>query len=127
MFYNTNSFCSLADYIAAANHRLDGPKEQTPAPLQDSSVISQTSGNQLSAAQASQFSSNPNHNPTAEALMAQNVVPVDTSEVDALLEKFKSEVEVCQKACTCLSTWCHHYIYTCMSVQLSKWIYHEPQ
>ena len=119
MFYGTNSFYSLADYIAAANHRLDEPKEQTPAPLQDSSVTSQTSGSQLSAAQASQFS-NHNHNPTAEALMAQKVVPVDTSEVDALLEKFKSEVEVCQKARTCLSTWCHHYIYTCVSVQLSK-------
>jgi len=42
----------------------------------------------------SRFSLNHNHNATSVS-SPENVIPVDTSEVDALLEKFKSEVEVC--------------------------------
>ena len=103
---------SLADYIAAANHRLDETKGQTQLLPNDSSVtskISSSSSSQLSTAQVSQFSLNHTpkpaeeslpHKPTEESL-PQKGMPADTSEVDALLEKFKSEVEVrMPEACT---------------------------
>ena len=94
--YITLFFCSLADYIAAANYRLDELMEQNQPLQQDnSSIKSHTSSNRLSTAQVSQFSLNHDQNPTAEVSLAQKAIPVDTSEVDALLEKFKSEVEVC--------------------------------
>ena len=84
----TYLFNSLADYIAAANHRLDESKEQ------NQSILQGTSSGHLSTAQMSQTSLNHNHN-AAEIPLTQKVVPVDTSEVDTLIEKFKSEVEVC--------------------------------
>lgn len=88
-------------------------KEQTQPLPNDSSVTneisktcsSSSSSNQLSTAQVSQFSLNHTHKPTEESLphkpteesLPQKAVLVDTSEVDALLEKFKSEIEVCQR------------------------------
>lgn len=99
-------FNSLADYIAAANHRLDEPKEQSQPQIQDSSVTSQANTDQYSAAQVSQFPTSNgqysaaqvphDHNPAAEVSVPQKAVPVDTTEVDAILEKFKTEVEVCK-------------------------------
>ena len=101
-------FNSLADYIAAANHRLDEPKEQSQPQIQDSSVTSQTSASQFSAAQISQFSHD--HNAAAEVSVPQKAVPVDTTDVDALLEKFKSEVEVCKMYVQCA--------YNCIIIQV---------
>lgn len=98
-------FNSLADYIAATNHRLDELKEQNEPPLQSSvtshtsssSVTSHTGNSQMATAQASRLSLNHNHiHNAAEVPLPQKAVPVDTCEVDALIEKFKSEVEVCQ-------------------------------
>ena len=99
-------FNSLADYIAAANHRLDEPKGQSQPQIQDSSVTSQASTGQYSAAQVSQFPTSNgqysaaqvphDHNPVAEVSVPQKAVPVDTTEVDAILQKFKTEVEVCK-------------------------------
>ena len=96
--------CSLADYIAAANHRLDELKEKTHPVSKDNSIASHTSSScntsggssQLPTAQVSQFSLNHIHKPMEE-LLPEKAVPVDTSEVDALLEKFKSEIEVCHR------------------------------
>ena len=106
IFFINYFICSLADYIAAANHRLDELKEKTHSVLKDDSAGSHTSSSsnassssQLPTTQVSQFSLNHTHKPIEE-LLPEKAVSVDTSEVDALLEKFKSEVEVCHR-CIC--------------------------
>jgi len=85
---------SLADSIAAMNH---ARAEVRPVPKQDS-VISQTSSTSSgqSPSQMSTTTSQPSvvQHSGVDASLPQKPIPMDTSEVDALIERLKSGVEL---------------------------------